>query len=80
MADQIDTSFLDHLAPNVAVQFLDRVTTSPDAEAYRYPVGDGWESVTWRETGERVEKLAAGQRPTTPGVLLGMPSVGAPTG
>jgi long-chain acyl-CoA synthetase len=60
MADQTDTSFLDHLAPNVAVQFLDRVATSPDAEAYRYPVGDDWTSVTWRETGDRVEKLAAG--------------------
>lgn len=55
-----DTSFLDHLAPNVAVQFLDRVAKSPDREAYRYPKGDGWESVTWRETGEQVRRLAAG--------------------
>jgi long-chain acyl-CoA synthetase len=55
-----DTSFLDHLAPNVAVQFLDRVAKSPDSEAYRYPKGDGWESVTWRETGEQVRRLAAG--------------------
>jgi long-chain acyl-CoA synthetase len=55
-----DTSFVDSLAPNVAVQFLDRVAASPDAEAYRFPRGDGWESVTWREAGERVERLAAG--------------------
>ncbi len=55
-----DTGFLDHLAPNVAVQFLDRVATSPDAEAYRYPVGEEWTSVTWRQTGDRVEQLAAG--------------------
>jgi long-chain acyl-CoA synthetase len=55
-----DTSFLDHLAPNIAVQFLDRVAKSPDAEAYRFPAGDGWASLTWRETGDRVEKLAAG--------------------
>jgi len=55
-----DTSFLDHLAPNVAVQFLDRVAKSPDREAYRYPKGDGWQSVTWRETGEQVRRLAAG--------------------
>ncbi|WP_121256406.1 AMP-dependent synthetase/ligase [Nocardioides ferulae] len=55
-----DTSFLDHLAPNVAVQFLDRVAKSPDTEAYRYPVGEQWESVTWRETGDRVSALAAG--------------------
>jgi len=55
-----DTSFVDRLAPNVAVQFLDRVATSPNAEAYRFPRGDQWESVTWREAGDRVERLAAG--------------------
>ncbi|NYD41357.1 AMP-dependent synthetase/ligase [Nocardioides panaciterrulae] len=55
-----DTSFLDRLAPNVAVQFLDRVAASPDAEAYRYPEGAGWASMTWREAGERVSVFAAG--------------------
>ncbi len=55
-----DTSFLDRLAPNVAVQFLDRVAASPDAEAYRYPEGDGWASMTWREAGDRVSRIAAG--------------------
>ena len=45
-----DTSFVDSLAPNVAVQFLGRVA-SPDAEAYRFPRGDQWESVTWRRPG-----------------------------
>lgn len=55
-----DTSFLDRLAPNVAVQFLDRVAKTPDHEAYRYPKGDDWESVTWKETGEQVKRLAAG--------------------
>ncbi|MCW2792553.1 MAG: AMP-dependent synthetase, partial [Nocardioides sp.] len=60
MAVQTDTSFLDHLAPNVAVQFLDRVAKSPDREAYRYPRGDSWESKTWQETGDQVERLAAG--------------------
>ncbi len=55
-----DTSFVDHLAQNVAVLFLDRVATSPDAEAYRYPRGEAWESVTWKQTGDRVRSLAAG--------------------
>ena len=55
-----DQSFVDHLAPNVAVQFLDRVAATPDAEAYRYPRGEEWESVTWREAGDRVTRLAAG--------------------
>ncbi len=57
-----DTSFIENRAPNVAVQFRDRVRKTPDIEAYRYPVEDGqpWKSVTWRETGDLVEKYAAG--------------------
>ncbi|GCD88421.1 long-chain fatty acid--CoA ligase [Nocardioides sp. LS1] len=55
-----DTSFVDHLAPNVAVQFLDRVAKSPNSEAFRFPRGESWESVTWQEAGDRVERLAAG--------------------
>ena len=55
-----DTSFVDNLQQNVAVQFHDRVKKSPDSEAFRYPVGESWESVTWRETGDQVARLAAG--------------------
>lgn len=55
-----DTSFVDHLAPNMAVQFLDRVATSSDLEAFRFPQGTEWKSVTWKETGDRVASLAAG--------------------
>jgi long-chain acyl-CoA synthetase len=55
-----DTSFVDHLPQNFAVQFLDRVEKSADHEAFRYPRGEAWESVTWREAGDQVEKLAAG--------------------
>jgi long-chain acyl-CoA synthetase len=55
-----DTSFIRSLPPNVAVQFLDRVAKSPDREAFRYPKGDGWESVTWKQAGDEVSRLAAG--------------------
>jgi long-chain acyl-CoA synthetase len=55
-----DTSFVDHLTKNFAVQFLDRVAASADHEAFRYPRGEGWESVTWRQAGDLVEKLAGG--------------------
>src|SRR6478609_20530 len=55
-----DTSFVDHLTKNVAVQFLDRVAASADHEAYRFPRGETWESVTWRQAGDIVERLAAG--------------------
>ncbi|VXB24701.1 AMP-dependent synthetase/ligase [Nocardioides sp. AX2bis] len=56
----IDTSFLDHLPQNVAVQFLDRVKASGSAEAFRFPRGESWQSVTWDEAGKRVRRLAAG--------------------
>ncbi len=55
-----DTSFVDHLPQNVAVLFWDRVTESQDHEAFRYPRGEAWESVTWKQTGDRVRSLAAG--------------------
>src|SRR5690349_20337492 len=55
-----DPSFVDHMAPNVAVQFLDRVAASADREAFRFPRGEAWESVTWRQAGDLVERLAAG--------------------
>ena len=37
-----------------------RVRDTPDREAYRYPVGDQWRSMTWRQSGERVKAIAAG--------------------
>ncbi|WP_148612812.1 AMP-dependent synthetase/ligase [Nocardioides rubriscoriae] len=55
-----DASFVDTLAQNVAVQFLDRVERSPDAEAFRFPRGEAWESVTWKQAGDHVARLAAG--------------------
>ncbi len=45
---------------SVGSMFLDRVDATPDREAYRRPVGDGWESMSWREAGDRVQQLAAG--------------------
>ncbi|MBD8870028.1 AMP-dependent synthetase/ligase [Nocardioides donggukensis] len=55
-----DASFVETMPRNVAVQFLERVDKSGPREAYRYPVGDTWESVTWREVGDQVTRLAAG--------------------
>ncbi|WP_107765410.1 AMP-dependent synthetase/ligase [Nocardioides terrigena] len=60
MPIQYDASFVDNLKPNVAVLFLDRVAKSPSSEAFRYPKGDAWESITWQQAGDRVEALAAG--------------------
>jgi long-chain acyl-CoA synthetase len=55
-----DTTFVDNLPQNMAVQFLDRVAASPQSEAFRYPVGEAWESLTWQQAGDRVRRLAAG--------------------
>ena len=40
--------------------FRDRVAATPDAEAFRRPVGSGWESSTWAQTRVQVYELAAG--------------------
>jgi long-chain acyl-CoA synthetase len=55
-----DLSAIENRPVNVGRQFFDRVQGTPNREAYRYPKGDAWESVTWRETGDRVSRLAAG--------------------
>jgi long-chain acyl-CoA synthetase len=60
MPTNFDTAFLDTMPANVAVQFFDRVATSPESEAFRFPRGEAWESVTWKQVGDKVEALAAG--------------------
>lgn len=60
MSRQVDTSFVDNLTPSFAQLFLDRVASSGPREAYRFPRGDQWESVTWQQAGDRVTHLAAG--------------------
>ncbi|MDX6326218.1 MAG: long-chain acyl-CoA synthetase [Nocardioidaceae bacterium] len=44
----------------VGEQFQRRVRSSGHREAFRYPVADHWESVTWAETGDQVSRVAAG--------------------
>ncbi len=61
MSVAFDTKFIETMPPNVAVQFFQRVAQSPGREAFRYPKGgDVWESVTWKEAGAQVSRLAAG--------------------
>ncbi|MDX6372640.1 MAG: long-chain acyl-CoA synthetase [Nocardioidaceae bacterium] len=60
MPRNIDPSFVDKMTPNFAQLFLDRVAKSSALEAYRFPKGDSWESVTWKQAGDRVNSLAAG--------------------
>ncbi|MBA2418352.1 MAG: long-chain fatty acid--CoA ligase [Nocardioidaceae bacterium] len=63
--DQADegTSLIDNRARNVGEMFFDRVRESPTHEAFRYPdatADDGWRSLTWQQTGDRVRAIAAG--------------------
>lgn len=60
MAVVRDLSVIENRPMTVGEQFRGRVEKSGDREAYRYPVGEQWESVTWREVGDRVTRLAAG--------------------
>ena len=40
--------------------FRDRVTATPEAEAFRFPTDTGWESVTWAQVEDTVKTMAAG--------------------
>ncbi len=55
-----DTSSYPEPAASVSRMFYDRVAATPEAEAFRFPVGDGWTSVTWAQAMETVKTLAAG--------------------
>src|SRR4051794_11325574 len=55
-----DLSAVENRPTTVGRQLMDRVRASGDREAFRYPVAERWESVTWRETGNRVIRIAAG--------------------
>ena len=55
-----DVSRVHERAPNVARMFLDRVAGSGAREAFRFPVGEVWESRTWQQTSEEVHRVAAG--------------------
>lgn len=56
----VDWAKIDERAPSVAHLFVDRVAATPRSEAFRYPAGDSWASVTWSDVGARVRTLAAG--------------------
>ena len=58
VSEQLDA--VKNRPASVGRMFLDRVEATPDREAYRYPTDDGWASLTWAETKDRVWSLAAG--------------------
>jgi long-chain acyl-CoA synthetase len=59
-AGSTDTTSYPTPAVSMARLFRDRVAATPQAEAYRFPRDDGWQSVTWADTETTVRRLAAG--------------------
>ncbi|MCX3060480.1 AMP-dependent synthetase/ligase [Streptomyces beihaiensis] len=60
-------TLIENRPPSVASLFVERVASTPDAEAYRYPVpaasGEGpdeWKSLSWAQAAQRVYAIAAG--------------------
>jgi long-chain acyl-CoA synthetase len=60
MTESVAPERLTRKTTSIAQLMARRVQDTPDREAYRYPVGDQWRSMTWRQAGERVKAVAAG--------------------
>jgi long-chain acyl-CoA synthetase len=60
MTDDLDLALVNERPASMARMILDRVAATPDREAFRYPMGEQWESLTWGQVGERVQSIAAG--------------------
>lgn len=60
VADGGQLAVLTARKEHLAQMFTDRVAASPDREAFRHPVGGGWQAVTWKQLDELVRRRAAG--------------------
>ncbi len=58
--ERVDIGKIETRAESVPRMFRNRVAATPNTEAFRYPKGGEWVSVTWREVGDRVDDIAAG--------------------
>jgi len=58
--EHTDLSLIEARARSVAHLFVERVSRTPAAEAFSFPRGSSWESVTWAQTDARVRQMAAG--------------------
>ena len=59
-AGSTDPSTYPTPAVSMARLLRDQVAGTPDEEAFRFPAGDGWESVTWAQVDDTVTTMAAG--------------------
>jgi len=51
---------IENRPANVAIQFLERVAKSGPKEAFRYPEGESWTSLTWNQAKVQVDEVAGG--------------------
>jgi long-chain acyl-CoA synthetase len=58
--ERVDLGKIDDRPASVPLMFRNRVTATPNTEAFRYPRGGDWESVTWRQVSDRVDNIASG--------------------
>ena len=58
--ERVELGKIDNRVASVPLMFRNRVTATPNTEAFRYPKGGDWESVTWRQVSDRVDNIAAG--------------------
>ncbi|ACY16016.1 AMP-dependent synthetase/ligase [Haliangium ochraceum] len=57
---ETETAPLTRKFQHLVELFEHRVTEMPEREAFRFPSGDSWVSLTWAQTAERVRDVAAG--------------------
>jgi long-chain acyl-CoA synthetase len=58
--EQVDWTPIENRPPSVGHLLRSRVQATPDRDAFLYPDGDSWPSITWAQTAERAYALAAG--------------------
>ena len=57
--EKFERDLIDNRARSVAHLFIDRVAKSGQDEAYRFPQGGAWKSMTWAQTDKDVRAIAA---------------------
>src|SRR4029453_3640989 len=60
VADGGQLAVLSARKEHLPQMFVDRAAPSPGREAFRHPVGDTWQAVTWKQLDELVRRRAAG--------------------
>ncbi len=59
-ANKTEVERLQNTYLSLPSMLYDRVAKSSSLEAFRYPDGESWKTLTWRQTGQRIRDIAAG--------------------